>query len=427
MPAGYNGTQAGELGAVFFIFLSQLGSAFPLAFINNRAIPFVPPEWLYFTVLSVVVFGVWWCACRNQTSSKNIVNPTNDSLFDKYFLISQSIIVLIFPSLLIGISARYQKIVTYGDPYIVVYLGYFGSAYLFALFIDVILRRFDKRWVVLFFSVIMALITSITILTNFNKIEAVNTIYKIPRQHMEQILSDNFMENVPEDAVLIVDSPYVWETSDDAHLCSSFFSKQLSRKINCRNISHVWNKDADYKTDNHNKKIFILQRIIEKDEERIVLKGNGEVRTAQVKAGKILSKIERKLMSSEPVLANIGNGFYGWEHGNDSRFAWASGPAEISFFNFSEKSSVVNLRFDCISAVTQNFGLYLENSLIWTKYIKDNEPFSVNLNILLPPGSSKLKIDVNGKSATATGDPRLFSFRVWNFNLGDMSDNGAKP
>jgi hypothetical protein len=419
----YDGIQF-EIGLkVIYTFLNQIFSAFPLAFMAND-IMIVPPidtrafSWIfiiYFLAFFLVLLGIRNLHISNPGSNRYKINfyQIKDHIF-------VSLIYLIIPGLLISLSKRYQNIITYGDPYIVVYIQFYGVSLLLSIIITEVVRYRNNYENIILFSLIGAFIASITVNTNYERIKIKNKEFKDPRVAIERLIEAGFMSNLQENAVLLVNSSAIWESEGVApgNMCSSFFSQHLRKKINCTGVNNFsLNKFKIF--DNYNE-IFYLQRKVNGELISWELQGNGKYIYAsyslKLKLPVINIDSQKRL-----IVHQLSHGFYGWENSTDGDFTWANGNSTINLLNLSSMIGLDNIKLSLISAVDQLLVISLNGKEIIRKNLKTGELFNFNNDIYLNFGNNFLDLKVNGSTTFVNSDPRELSFFIKNLKINEKN------
>lgn len=136
------------------------------------------------------------------------------------------------PALIIGMSSRYQEELFWGIGHIPVYVEYFGIM-LFALLVFSLCLSFLKNLKIrkIFSGVIYAILGLVLLLNLQNNrivTELLNETYKYSRDILDASLKDNFLENVPEDSVLIIENPKIYLDYPGTEYISFMAGKNLN-------------------------------------------------------------------------------------------------------------------------------------------------------------------------------------------------------
>ena len=190
MSVGYTGTEI-EFGiASIKTFSFQVLSALPLANVRDLG-----DSYKY-------VGGLWFLAIYFIVSTACFVTIGNTHCNDwkkinqRPLLFLIALTTLTVPALLISLSARYQDIIKYGDPYIVVYVQFFGASLLLALVFSSIQRRLIPTiFMQVFVAGLIGFFIAVTVLENFGKIDGKNKQFKYPREQTETLFNANLFKD----------------------------------------------------------------------------------------------------------------------------------------------------------------------------------------------------------------------------------------
>ena len=191
MSVGYTGTEI-EFGiASIKTFSFQVLSALPLANVRDLG-----DSYKY-------VGGLWFLAIYFIVSTACFVTIGNTHCNDwkkinqRPLLFLIALTTLTVPALLISLSARYQDIIKYGDPYIVVYVQFFGASLLLALVFSSIQRRLIPTiFMQVFVAGLIGFFIAVTVLENFGKIDGKNKQFKYPREQTETLFNANLFKDL---------------------------------------------------------------------------------------------------------------------------------------------------------------------------------------------------------------------------------------
>jgi hypothetical protein len=342
--------------------------------------------------------------------------PPNKSIL----LILIGILFACVPPFLLALSSRYQTIVSYGDPYIIIYFQYWGMALLFAICANYLCTRFSAYIFITPFFLLISVISGLTTAVNISRVEQKNVDFLSPRKEIQAAIDMGFMEKVKSSDTLIVDSLLPWESGES---CPIFFSMTLGRKVQCIVAKDLLINESilDVKTDP--KKLFIFSRqMIKGHEEQIRL---GSLEGAwELKKNRIQFSEEVPGLVLGPVL---GGGFYGWEPSQRKEWAWSSGNSEISFYNYAGSPVQVQITIPLQSAINQVLSGYLNGKSLFTKTLKPSAMEDVVVEAVLRPGKNSMTLKTTGKAITLSEvDPRLFSFRVFSPQILNINKNALK-
>lgn len=303
-------------------------------------------------------------------------------------------------------------ILSYGDPYIVVYMEYFGVSILLSVLVDMLSKYIRSKWVAYLICFIFASISAWTVCANYEKITVKNQSFKEPRLAMEKLIHAGFLTDLPIDALVVTDSPYMWESGGS--LCTAFLSQHAGKKIKCLSMAEL---DVEYAQQNHlNSDVFLLRREINAEGVEVAkLIGGGSQLIGELMGGS--SRISRALGPESPAVVVLGKGFYGWEPANAKDFSWSSGVGEVMVWNLSAVDKLARLHFTIQTMPSQKISIGSRGDVLMEHEFSQSEALEVNIEVLLTPGRNILTLNSKGNPAKVSGDPRQLSFRILNFTL----------
>jgi len=403
--SGYDGIQFQFLNPVN-TFLAQFLSAFPLAFFGNKVMPSTF-SWSFFTIL-FVAFGSIWIYFLNFDKTKSSSNLDGGGIV----LFGLACIMSMIPPLLMALSFKYQQIVSYGDPYIVVYFQYWGVALLLGFLFSKIFFGNILRIYKLTAYLIIVITSAMTVANNYERINLKNREFKAPREQMELFVKSTFFNFNSSKNILLVDSSYPWE-SESKEICSAFFSIAAKKTVNCIPFSSL--EDIKKYISIGTTQFVFIKRVGETIEyydeyNQFISLENGNIK-------KVINEKERdfRYLIFGPT---IGGGFYGWEPTGKKSWAWASGTSSLIFFNADKEEKGIKFTFTLESPVNRSIELILNSKTIYLIPLRGGTPLEVKVDLNLPPGQSELIFKTSEPpQRLSSTDDREFSFRLFNFSL----------
>jgi hypothetical protein len=311
-------------------------------------------------------------------------------------------------------SNRYQNIVSFGDPYIVVYIQFFGVSILLGEMIRRCMLNRPSVYPRLISLLIISFVSSFTINVNYEKIMTMNEKFKHPRIESEKILDSKFMDNVGNNATIIVDSQSLWDADGipPTNLCTAFFTMHLKRNVYCIGLQSYISHDISHQKNLEINNLYFIKRIYQGRSKSLwEMQGGGYKKFAKYNAINdeiLVESIENKGIE----FYQLGKGFYGLENDGNETFAWASGSSVINLFNLSNASRFVSLDFNLISAVSQYILVQFNDGPYIKRLVGVGELIMFNVDGELHLGKNEVKIHVNGPVMKVKGDPRDFSFQI---------------
>lgn len=403
---------------LFPTFLNQLFSAFPLAFLGNRVLntPAVYP--VSFIVVSLFFLIFLYKIFFVENTVLQLVHRKK-SCAPHSLHIYLALILLTLPPLLISMSGKYQNIVSFGDPYIIVYIQFFGVSMLLAELIRRFVLNRPSVYPKLISLLAISFVASFTINVNYEKIVIMNEKFKQPRIESEKILGSQFMDGVGNDATVIVDSQSLWDADGipPKNLCTAFFTLHLKRNIYCIGLQSYLSDEIVHKNLLGVNNLFFLKRSYQGISGALwEMQGGGIKKVAKYDA--IDDEVLVESIESNAIeFYQLGEGFYGWESDGNEAFAWAGGSSVINLFNLSNTSRLVSLDFVLISAVNQYILVQFNDGADIKKWAGAGEMIAINVGGELHFGKNEVKIRVDGPVMKVAGDPREFSFQIRSLNL----------
>ena len=405
--SSYNGINVSHHPSVA-TFFNQFLSALPLSFFANKVLP-INIKFSIFIGLSLIYFIFF--LLFNASHPKVALVDQQHLPKKNLLLIFIGILLASIPPFLLALSSRYQTIVSYGDPYIIVYFQYWGIALLLAVGANYLYTRFPSHIFIAAFFFLIAVISGLTIASNISRIELKNVDFLIPRQELQTAVDMGFMDKVKSGDTLIVDSLLPWESGDS---CDAFFSMTLGRKVNCifvagQLLNNSKSKDLSYINTVPEKRFIFSRQRMNGNEEQIRL---GSLEGVwEIKKNTINFSSEALGLVLGPVL---GAGFYGWEPAHKKEWAWSSGDSEISFYNYADSPIKIKLIIPMQSAINQTLSGYLNGKLLFTKNLKSTAMEGIVVQAEFAPGMNSILLKTTGDAIMLSEiDRRPFSFRVF--------------
>ena len=146
------------------------------------------------------------------------------------FLLGISFIII--PSLLIGLSPKYQAEIILGIGYLPVYFQYFGMLIFLASILIYINRKIKSKKadyiLKVLISIFIVLISNINIQTNRLVIENFNSIMYYPRLILENSMHNNLFKNVPANSTILLEKSSSWYRWDNKY----FFYLNSNKRLN---------------------------------------------------------------------------------------------------------------------------------------------------------------------------------------------------
>ena len=200
-------------------FIAQLNSSLPLSYYfyaNHSHLSLAIllqaawvskiDAWVALYLFSITLIATFWLIPRVQFSKKNL---------ECVALIG--LILMLFPALLMGISQKYQVIVTAGRGYIPVYVQYFGTVCLLLSGICYFNSRVTNTRYKTGVHTLMAITLSCTLvlawLVNLTVVQQNNETSYNTRGLLEHALQSRLLATIPENAYLI-ERITLWNTAD---------------------------------------------------------------------------------------------------------------------------------------------------------------------------------------------------------------------
>jgi hypothetical protein len=409
----YEGTTVG-FSKVITTFIAQVASAFPHAFWKNKILSssFEISFFLcFFAIFLIIGWKIFQYVSKEKFTQFNY-------LPNRYFLIFLiGLSLIITPSLLVAISERYQNIVTYGDPYIVVYVSYWGAAILLALFLQKLLRLISGKHT--FFIILLLLVSmsaALTVSVNLSRIHKKNVDFLEPRASMERIIHSGLLSGISSNDILVVESTYPWEAGY-GDTCSYFFSLWAQKPINCIPVTRYINESINLLHDSDS--VYILRRKnSSKIEPYIELVGKGQKVIAKDTINGVIFESINTNNIDRIVGPVLGGGFYGWEPAGAKVWAWSSGNADLIFYNISDSSRLIKIHTKLVSPINRKveWTANVENPVEFLLFAE--QPLEVEFKFYMPPGRASIKLSPSDSSLRLSlSDDRLFSFRIENLYI----------
>lgn len=422
--AEYDGTQAGSFLLLGSTFAAQFFSGFPLAFLHNKILTVDLNNWVFLFSFFIIFSILWIGTLRGTTESDQYSKDSRHtahlstahadiSMGKRFIPYALAFLLMLVPAAIISMTGRYQKIVTYGDPYIVVYLQFFGVALFLALLFQYLLLRIKFHLFFLGIAITLGALSTWTIGINYERIKVKNKTFFSPRTEMERLIKKGFLSEIPPHSLLIVDSPHMWEGYGGGNsLCSAFFSHHALKPIHCVWIdSFVQQPDLTYFKQTSN--IYFLKRLASTPADAgVELVGGGYRIVGRLNSRS--SSIVSKEKSNSALIYRLGNGFYNPESAGQADFVWSKGISELLIFNFSKSFQNRKLSVTIQSVINQEIRGEIQGVEIFRINAKPANVDVIDVNIIFPPGKSVVKLIPYGAAIKLGEDPRIFSFRLLN-------------
>jgi len=396
----YEGIEVQSTNTIY-TFFSQFFSAFPLAFLNNKILP--SDFSLSIFTLLIIIYGIIWITFfkLNTIERKNESNFTN--------VLGLAMVLLVLPPLLISVSSKYQQLVNYGDPYIVVYLQYWGAAIILAF----ILWKLPIRKLSSFYRLLILIgpvfISSLTVATNYERIKLKNKDFYDPRHLMELFVKKTFVNFESDKNILLVDSPYLWESANP-RTCSNFFSMAAKKQVKCLPLNSFQETKGLVDTDFYD---FVLLKRNTDGIEINYLDGQ-----FTLNYNENIKKLPSYQYHTNLVVGpELGFGFYGWEPTGKKTWAWAKGSSQLHFLNADKMSRSIELDLNIESPSKRTIEIFLNSKILKTITLNGSESSKLKVEFALPSGSSTLKFNtLTPPQRLSDVDDRLFAFRIYDIN-----------
>ena len=399
-------------------FFYQFTSALPLSFIANKILP-MNFNFALFLGLSTIYFLIstkFWKITSIQGGSN-----TNTFAGHKNLLILTALLLAVIPPVLMALSSRYQTIVSYGDPYIVVYIQYWGCALFFAIIFEISFRKvksINKNLISIF--LLISIIVALTISVNASRIKDQNSNFLKPRLDMQRAIESGFMRQLNSGDLLVVDSNLPWEVDDS---CAAYFSMSLKKRIGCISILGLSNegifRDKVLGAKARLNNVFTYSKVqTSKSSNAFRLGGDSGVWIADHDG--VGNPMDVKFypgLQGLIVGPILGVEFYGWEPSGKREWSWSKGDSSIIFYNLQSSNVKKDFSFSIQSAINQNFNVYLNGKHLTMKEVKPGLPQELGLKLDLYPGKNIVELKASGKPIRlSAADDRLFSFRISNID-----------
>lgn len=414
---GYEGIQTGSLSKAPLTFLSQVGSAFPLAFFNNSVLGGAKIKVGLWVVLFSLFFACWALLLFGSQTNGPKTEALEPDRKGQRLLLALGWVLVILPAAIICISGRYQQIIKYGDAYIIVYMQYFGTAILLGNLLDRLTLQSRKRWMRWTLCAIAACISSMTIAVNIARVKMKNEFFKLPRIEMEDLVRAGFLKNVTPGTLLIVDSVYPWEAegAPPRGLCSNFFSHHQEQPVRCLGFQSLVDGAGNTPVWKGAQAMLLRRSRGSDGRDTFTLQGAGELLTATINDGQL--NFTRSADDRPLVFSWLGSGFYDWEPPGRQEFVWARSQAQVRFWNPQEAPINVTVRLTLQSAVSQQIRGYLGTHSLFARSALPGQDLNLDFEMSLSSGLSVFELKGDGIPATAKGDSRSLSFKLLRINV----------
>lgn len=406
-PNIYPGTSISLTFDVITTFFLQTFSAFPIVVADDFGDSFDYVGPFGFSLVTAVSYGAIASMFMSNYKGQGVGRRNIP------FLIVTSLLFLSIPSLLIGLSVRYQSDVSFGNPYIVVYAQYFGSSLLLAIAVSRFVVLLSKHAVLKQLVLILcSILMSFTLVSNLGQIRKKNEAFKFPRQKTENVLRSGYLSDLKAGGKIYVESPFIWESSvaGPPELCSAFFSHWVGVRIECLTTDSFVQSLA-----NDSNTIFYLKRWVLPDGNTAYQLSGGEKPVRVEYINEIDYTIKKSDSSPEPVVL-LGDGFYGWEpNAADKKFSWSQQHSTLKIVALGQEEEEILLSFTIKNTLTKSIKITFDNQILFHGVISEDSPRRINLSFSPKAGLNNIEFDTEDLYWQPSNDNRKLYF--W---LGDV-------
>jgi len=411
----YEGSSIGNLSLIFTTLVAQAASSLPLGFVKNSVYGAGKFSWSGLSLGAVCFFILFYVFALKAliARSADIESSRRANALSNWNLVVVGTGLLLVPALIVGVSHRYQEIVTFGDPHISAYLQSFGAALLLALGLKHSLQKSKILGQTLFF--LAALLSAYTVAQNDARIERKNQDFKYPRLVSEAFISKELDTLAPKDIKLLVNSPYPWESASTGgeSLCSSFFSHWLTRKVECVGLETLF--DAKGAPPLSQSFLIFQHKLVEGGARTLEL--HSAEKTVRWTIGENFAYPSREeLVDFKPVFSRFTGGLYGWEP-DPARRAWAwtnVGHSAIRFFMPYGCKLQVDMTLE--SAAELKLDINFVNDFRSLRLTSGQSiEFTFRSDLITMPFID-MKFLASGTPMKVAGDTREFGFRLIKFH-----------
>lgn len=259
-----------DMFAAFTAFIKQTIAAFPLSYYildPNQIFRETTINVSAFIAVSIILITLLWFSISKNIpklitcDQKNIEHSINNV---KLILLSIGISFLLFPSILIALSVKYQNELIFGIGYIPVFFSYFGIVLLIVLFICILYdknKNHNIKHVIKIINIISLIFLLLTIFTYYNNwitIRESNDEWLYPRNLIEDGINNGLLDIVPKDSIFIIDNVNPWDQPAFYHMMSQnknstiLSSYKLKSYLKAGNSGYISNKLPNSSCIKHN-------------------------------------------------------------------------------------------------------------------------------------------------------------------------------
>lgn len=212
-----------SIAPVLGTYIKQLVGAFPLSFIifnpdNSFSMHFSPKKELVLLAIPIgiiLIMGI----CNGKKSL------TKDEKLTYQLTFVLGLMLFLLPGVFVALSSKYQSYITWGRPYLPVFLEIFGLN-LTLITAGLYLRHKVARWTMFLEKTsvrhriqgvsigLVAVLCFIILASNFRVVNNSNQYFLYPRKTIEYALEKGLLNNIPSDSVILVDSNYLWDNPE---------------------------------------------------------------------------------------------------------------------------------------------------------------------------------------------------------------------
>lgn len=199
----YNGISIKLSALMFKAFLYQASAALPLSYYLFAHLPTMQ---FHITVITSILFLLGTLIIRLLLQNLSITKSACK------LLLILGLLLWLMPAALIAINAKYQLLVRAGIGYILVYIQYFGMAFVF-LCIVAAANSYLSAITRFILSISLSLILTFSVSLNTSAVTLINAKMWKNRQLVEAALCQHFFTNLPSHSNLI-EKIYLWNNRE---------------------------------------------------------------------------------------------------------------------------------------------------------------------------------------------------------------------